>query len=213
MRRAGTAFTGQRRAGMRTAAVLCVLAVSSCSMPSALAQAKGGSAPHPQPARPAPRAGMFGQRSAPPLPKGEHLAQWMQQHNGLTPQQQQRALQKEPGFQQLPRETQQRMSDRLERLNSLPPEQRQRVLQRSEAMERLQPEQRAQVRSAMGQLGGLPQDRRRLVAKSFRDLRGLPPEQRNSILNSPEYRQQFSDEERGTLNNLLQVSPLLPPSR
>jgi len=52
-----------------------------------------------------------------------------------------------------------------------------------------------------------------MVSRSFRDLRTLPPEQRNQILNSPQYRQQFSDEERGTLGNLLAVEPLLPPSR
>ena len=62
----------------------------------------------------------------------------------------------------------------------------------------------------MGQLGALPQDRRRAVSRSFRELRDLPPQQRNQILNSPEYHQQFTDEERGTLGNLLAVSPILP---
>ena len=143
-------------------------------------------------------------------PRGEHLQQWMQQHNQMSRQQQQQALQHEQGFRQLPPETQQRMLNRLDRLNSLPPEQRARVLQRSEQMERLNPEQRSQVRGAMSQLGALPQDRRRAVARSFRELRDLPPQQRDEALNSPEYRQQFSDEERGTLSHLLSVSPMLP---
>ncbi len=142
--------------------------------------------------------------------RGEHLQQWMQHHNNLTTQDQQRALQREPGFNQLPQPTQQRMLDRLQRLNSMPPEQRNRTLQRSEQMERLSPVQRSQVRSAMGDLGALPEDRRRAVARSFRDLRSLPPEQRNQILQSPAFHQQFSDQERGTLNNLLTVSPMLP---
>ena len=146
-------------------------------------------------------------------PRGEHLSQWMQQHGNMSPQQQQRALQSEPGFNQLPQNTQQRMMERLSRLNSMPEQQRQRVLQRGEAMERLDPQQRVQVRSAMGQLSALPEDRRRAVARSFRELRSLPPAQRNQLLGSPEYRQQFNDEERGTLGNLLSVSPMLPPSR
>ena len=145
-------------------------------------------------------------------PKGEHLSQWMQQHGNMAPTEQQRALENEPGFHQLPAETQQRVRDRLQRLNTMPPQQRERVLDRSEAMERLSPQQRGDVRNAMGQLSGLPQDRRKLVARSFRDLRTMPVPQRNAMLNSPQYRQQFSDEERGTLGNLLAVSPLLPPS-
>ncbi len=102
---------------------------------------------------------------------------------------------------------------RLDRLNNMAPQQRERVISRTEAIERMTPQQRGDVRGAMGQLGALPQDRRRLVAKSFRDLRSMSPQDRNALLNSPAYRQQFSDDERGTLGNLLAVSPLLPPSR
>lgn len=147
------------------------------------------------------------------VPRGAHLGQWMQQHNNLSAQQQERALEHEPGFSQLPQQTQQRMVQRLDRLNSMPEQKRERVISRGEALERMTPQQRGSVRNAMGELGALPQDRRRQVARSFRELRNMPPEQRNSILSSPEYRQQFSDEERGTLGNLLSVGPLLPPNR
>lgn len=145
--------------------------------------------------------------------RGAHLGQWMQQHSNLTPQQQQRALQDEPGFRSLPPGTQATVMNRLNRLNSMPEQQRNLTIRNGEAMERMTPQQRGEVRNAMGQLGALPIDRRQAVARSFRDLRNLPPEQRNAILNSPQYRQQFSDEERGTLGNMLAVSPLLPPSR
>ena len=73
----------------------------------------------------------------PQRPRGEHLDQWMQQHQNMSPQQQQRALQKEPGFNQLPQQTQQRMMERLNRLNSMPAPQREKIIQRGEAMERL----------------------------------------------------------------------------
>ncbi len=146
-------------------------------------------------------------------PRGAHLGQWIQQHGSLSPQQQQHALENEPGFNQLPAQTQQRMMQRLNRLNSMPEQQRERVISRTEAMERMTPQQRGNVRSAMGQLGALPQDRRRAVSRSFRELRAMPPQERDSLLVSPEYRQQFSNEERNTLVNLLSVSPLLPESR
>ncbi|WP_047488925.1 DUF3106 domain-containing protein [Terriglobus sp. TAA 43] len=162
-------------------------------------------------------AGQSGQSQGavigPQRPRGEHLGQWMQQHQNLSPQQQQKALQKEPGFNQLPQQTQQRMEDRLNRLNSMPPQQREKVIQRGEAMERLSPQQRVQVRGAMGQLSALPDDRRRAVARTFRELRSMPPEQQNQMLNSPQYHQQFSDQERGTLGNLLSVSPMLPQNQ
>jgi hypothetical protein len=155
----------------------------------------------------------YAQQPGPGNPSGAHLGQWMQQHSNLNPQQQQRALQNEPGFNRLPPQMQQRMVERLNRLNSMPPDQRARVIERGEEFERLTPQQRGDVRGAMGQLGSLPPDRRRAVARSFRELREMPVPERNAILNSPQYRQQFSDEERGTIGNLLAVSPLLPPSR
>src|SRR5215472_12145080 len=145
-----------------------------------------------------------------PQQKQEHLAQWMERHSNLPAAEQQKALENEPGFRDLPPETQQRMRDSLTRLNNMPPEQRRRVLARTEAMEHLTPQQRTQVRGALGQLGSLPMDRRRLVARAFRDLREMPEPQRQAILNSDRFRSQFSDEERGTLSNLLAVEPYLP---
>jgi len=158
-----------------------------------------------------------GQRSVPQKPaqqeqsqKQEHLAQWMQRHNNLPPAEQQKALENEPGFKDLPPQTQQQLRDSLTRLNNMSPEQRRRALARTEAMEHLSPQQRTQVRDALGQLGSLPMDRRRLVARAFRDLREMPEPQRQAILNSDRFRSQFSDQERGTLSNLLAVEPYLP---
>lgn len=192
--------------------LLALLPVAACAYPQPGPQNRPPApVPHtmPPPSAPhriGPAPNMTGQ------PQGAHLGQWIQQHGNLNPQQQQRALESEPGFRQLPQGTQRQMLDRLNRLNSMPEPQRNRVIQRNEFMERMSPQQRGDVRNAMGQLSTLPVDRRRAVARSFRELRNMPPEQRNAILNSPQYRQQFSDQERGTLGNLLAVGPLLPPS-
>lgn len=143
-----------------------------------------------------------------------HLAQWLDRHRNLTPQQQQNALRNEPGFQSLPPETQARVMNRLGQLNTMPPQQRERVISRAEAMERLEPQQRQQVRGALGQLGMLPTERRRMVARAFQDIRRLPADQRQSAINSPAYKD-FTPQERATLNNLIQVAPMvetmLPP--
>jgi hypothetical protein len=140
----------------------------------------------------------------------EHLAQWMDRHSDLPLAQQQKALESEPGFRDLPSETQQRMRDRLTQLNSMPPEQRRRVLERNEAMANLSQSQRQQVRGAMKEFSSLSPDRRRLVARAFRDLREMPEPQRQALLSSERFRGQFSDEERTTVSNLLAVEPYLP---
>lgn len=140
----------------------------------------------------------------------EHLAQWMDRHSNLPLPEQQRALENEPGFRDLPPQTQQRMRDRLTQLNGMPLEQRQRLLERNEVIEHLTPAQRQQFRSSVQQLGRLPEDRRRLVARAFRDLREMPQPQRQAILSSDRFRSQFSDQERGTLSNLLAVEPYVP---
>jgi hypothetical protein len=143
-------------------------------------------------------------------PKGEHLAEWMNQHSNLTLQQQQQALEREPGFQELPGATQQRMRERLAQLNAMSPQQRQRVLQRNEAMEQLTPDQRSQVRGAMEQLGVLPPDQRRQVARSFRELRELPQNQRMAAMMGPRY-SYMNPAQRTALLHLIQVEPMLPP--
>lgn len=134
----------------------------------------------------------------------------MDRHGDMPLAQQQKALEKEPGFQDLPTETQQRMRDRLTQLNSMPPEQRRRFLERNEAIANLSLPQRQQIRGAMQQFSSLPPERRRLVAKAWRDLREMPEPQRQSILSSDRFRGQFTDEERGTISSLLAVEPYLP---
>ena len=164
--------------------------------------------------RPAPNGmGRPGGLNTPSRPEAQqHLNEWMDTHRNLSPEQQHGALEAEPGFRQLRPEEQQRMHNQLSRLNSMSPEQRQRTIARTEWMERLAPQQRQEVRSAMAQLGSLPQDRSYAVGRAFRAVEAMPPGERQAYLNSPQFRDQFSDQERGTLHHLLNVSPLLPPA-
>lgn len=143
-------------------------------------------------------------------PNTQHLPQWYRQHQNLSPQDQQRALHAEPGFNRLPPQEQQRLSNRLQQLNSMPPERRQRILQRNEALERLSPEQRQQVRSTMQQVSQMPEDRRRMMRRAFHDIAQLPPGQRQAILDSPQFRTQFSDQERQMLSTMMIVEPYNP---
>jgi DNA-directed RNA polymerase subunit F len=152
-------------------------------------------------------------RTVGPAPRQEHLEEWRENHRNLTIDQQVQALQQEPGFSQLPPNTQQHMVQRLRELNAMTPEQLQQTSQHMHAMEELTPQQRQQVRGTLLQLDGLPPDRQRLIRKAFRDLREVPPEQRQSILDSDRFRTQFSHDEMGVLHNLLEVEPYLPAPR
>jgi hypothetical protein len=142
-----------------------------------------------------------------------HLGTWLQRHSNLPPEQQERALQSEPGFKSLPPETQQRLLNRLQQLNRMPPNQRQRMTERIEAMEQLSPQMRQQVRFSFQQFRALPEDRQRLVKKALRDLKEYPPEQRQVMMNSGQFQAQFTPQERGILGNILAVEPYQPVPR
>jgi hypothetical protein len=191
-------------------AVLLPFAVTAMIAAQPVSMHKVGQTPRPavNAQRPAQGAKQIG-----PRPNQEHLAQWMDRHSSLPLADQQRALESEPGFRDLPPQTQQRMRDRLTQLNGMTPEQRRRILEHTEEMEHLSPPQRQQVRGALEQYRGLPEDRRRLYARAFRDLREMPQPQRQAILSSDRFRDQFSDQERNTISNLLAVEPYLPVQR
>ena len=142
-----------------------------------------------------------------------HLGTWLARHENLTPQQQERALQSEPGFNRLPPETQQKLMNRLQQLNRMPPNQRQRTIDHIEAMERLSPQMRQQVRASFKDFRALPEDRQRMVRKAFRDLREYPPEQRQALMNSGHFQDQFTSQERSILGNILAVEPYQPVPR
>ncbi len=139
-----------------------------------------------------------------------HLGIWLQRHGNLSPAEQEKALQREPGFNRLSPETQQKLVERLRQLNRMPPNQRQRAVDRIEALEHLSPQMRQQVRASFQDFRSLPPDRQRMVRKAFRDLREYPPEQRQAMMNSNQFQAQFTPQERSMLGNILAVEPYEP---
>jgi hypothetical protein len=141
---------------------------------------------------------------------GPHLGNWLQSHQGQSFAGQENALRREPGFNRLPQQQQQRLVDRLHQLDAMPPQQRQRTLGRIENMERLNPDRRQAVRTSAQELGSMDPARQQQVRGAFRVLREMPPGQREQVLNSPAYRSMYSDHERQMLGNLLSVEPYSP---
>lgn len=140
-------------------------------------------------------------------PARPHLGQWLEQHRDLSPQEQERALRNEPGFNRLPTAQQNKLLLRLQQLNAMPPQQRRRMLDRIEALEKLSPQERARIRNVLQEVGKLPPEKRSMMRQAFHTLSPLPEEQREVMLNSPEYKNQFSDHQRQLLEMLLRIQP------
>ncbi len=140
-----------------------------------------------------------------------HLADWMQKHSNLSLPDQQRALQNEPGFRELPQWEQQQELNQLGRLYAMKPEARDRRLGQVEQLERMSPTQRQQYGAAVQQLYALPPPRRGMVATAMKDLRDMPPEQREQVVSSPVFAQQFPDPgDRAMIRTLLTAEPYPP---
>jgi hypothetical protein len=61
-----------------------------------------------------------GANALPNARNDQHLREWMDRHGNLPIDQKLRALDNEPGFRELPAQTQQKMRDELVRLNNMP---------------------------------------------------------------------------------------------
>jgi hypothetical protein len=221
------------RALARSAVFLLSISLPILPLVHAQHASGGGSHPSPPPRQSAPRS------SAPPAPaprpsyraappgyaprpgapyasapyansRGQHLGNWLQSHQGESFVGQENALRREPGFNRLPQQQQQRLVDRLHQLDTMPPQQRQRTLGRVENMERLSPERRQAVRGSAQELSNMDPARKQQVRGAFRTLRDIPPGQRQQVLNSPAYRSMYSEHERQVLSNLLSVEPYTP---
>lgn len=143
----------------------------------------------------------------PVRPGQEHLPQWLAQHQNMSPQEQEDMLRREPGFNRLTPDQQQRVMNRLRSLDERPEQERQRMLERNEMFERLNPEQKQDVRAAAQAMRQMPPDRQTMMRRAFNDLRQIPPEQRQEILNSARFTNTFSPQERHVLGSLLSIEP------
>ena len=142
--------------------------------------------------------------------RGPHIGQWLKKNQNLSVDQQEQALRADPEFQKLPQQQQQHLIDRLHQFNDLPPQQRQRMLTRMDAFEHLTPEQQQQARQIFGQIRQLPEERRQQFRRGIRQLADAPAEQRAGILESPDFRNNYTDNERDLMHQIVQLN-ILPP--
>jgi len=204
-------------AGSLTALLLLTPAFAQTSYPTPQAPHHQHEQPHPQ-TQPADgqwhrfqkedRPGRPNQ-AHPPLNQPGHAGHWLRRYKDLPPQQQRRALESDPDFRRLPPQQQIRLRQRLQRFSSLPPEQQERVLRRMETWEHMSPYQKQQARQLFQQLNQLPPYRRHAVNRAISGMRGMPPEQRDRLIDSQQYRYEFSPQERAILSAASHL-PLAP---
>jgi Protein of unknown function (DUF3106) len=138
---------------------------------------------------------------------GPHRGDWLRKYGDLPAQQQEQQLRQDPRFRNLAPEQQQHLLDTLRSFDNLPPDRKATVLNRMETFEHLTPQQQQQARGLFQQYRALPQDRRSKVSQAYHELQGLPPDQRSQLLNSEQYRNSFSDNERALLKGMTDLTP------
>jgi hypothetical protein len=146
-----------------------------------------------------------------PQGPGPHRGDWLRKYGNLPPSQQEQQLKQDPGFRNLPPEKQDQLLNRLRNFNNQPPEKKQQILNRMETFEHLTPEQQASARNLFQRYHSLPEDQRTKVSQAYRRLRGMPPDARNQVMNSDEFRNNFTEEQRDLLRGMTDLN--LTPSR
>jgi len=135
---------------------------------------------------------------------------WLNQHKNLPADQQEKALENDPGFKKLSPPRQAQLRAQLRKFNSLPHDQQEQMLKRMQFMGSLPEEQRNNVRQAHQQFQQLPNDRKQVVKQALRNLRQLPRDKRQQELQSEKFRSSFSDQEQQILRQLAEINPPQP---
>lgn len=133
---------------------------------------------------------------------GPHMGDWLRRNQSTPPDQQLQKLEQNPDFKRLPPERQQRLRQRLQEFNNLPPERKQIILDRIEKYEHLPPDQQQRLHEMFHEFRALPPERRQELNHAFQQLETMSPPERQKALDSPEYRNNFSEQERGLLRGM-----------
>ncbi len=148
-------------------------------------------------------------QARPPQNQPGHAGNWLLRYKDLPPAQQRRALENDPQFRRLPPQQRARLQNRLQHFSNLPPQQQDRMLNRMETWEHLRQDQKQQARQLFQQFKQLPPERRQAVNRAIRGMRSLSPDQRDQLINSEQYRKEFSPQELGLLGGAAHL-PLAP---
>ena len=120
----------------------------------------------------------------------------------MSPEERQKALDR------LPPQKRRRIQERLQKFNQLPQQQQQVLRNMYGRLNQLSPERQQVVRKSLNQFSQQPQDRRQAMRQELRSIAPLGAGDRESRMSSAEFREKFSEKERGIMRDM---SELLPP--
>lgn len=181
---------------VRARAVGILIFLSLLTLPLGGQQpAKGSATPHPQIQKSAVQKG---------APK---LGAWLRAHKDMPLDQQEKALENDPGFKRISPQSQAQLKERLHKFNSLPADQKDKALRNMEYWEKLTPDQKEQIRQAHQHMETLPNERRVMVRRALRNLRKMSPNERQQEFQSDKFKTTFSDQEQTILKNLAEINP------
>ena len=165
---------------------------------TSLALAQTQSAPPPA-ANTAPHA------TPPAHPGDPRHGDWLRKYKDLPPDQQMKALENDPNFKKLPPERQEKLKQRLAQFNNLSPEQREKIVKRMRKFENLTPAQKQQARALAQRYRDVPPERRQKMRRAIHELAQMSLDDRNKALDSPQYRSNFTDNEREIMRGMAEM--------
>jgi Protein of unknown function (DUF3106) len=125
----------------------------------------------------------------------------VQRFLNMTPDEQQRVLEKAPPAQRA------RLQDALEKWNAKPEAQKQTAYRMYQSLSKLPPDQQALVQRQMNAFNQLPPERIKPVRQELIRLLRTPAEERPSRFQNPEFSQKFSPQEQQILKDLSTTLP------
>jgi hypothetical protein len=120
----------------------------------------------------------------------------IERYNSMTPGQRERLLER------LPPGRRREFEDRVERYNRLSPEEKERLQDRYDRFRQLPPNRRDEARRVFGRFRQLPEERQGLIQAEIQSLTKMTPEARQDYVDSAEFREKFSPEERRIIRDL-----------
>jgi hypothetical protein len=150
------------------------------------------------------------QRAERRMERGRVPQRWMRKLQDMSPAEQERFLENNQRFRNLPPARQAEIRARLKQWNSLTPEQKQTLIRRARILERMSADERREIRQViLPEWRQLPPDRRQVVREKLRQLQGLDDSEREKRLKDPAFEKGLSPKERNLIAQLskLKVGP------
>jgi hypothetical protein len=131
---------------------------------------------------------------------------WIQRLGEKSPEEQERFMQNNREFQNLPPERQAQIRRNLQKWNSLSPAEKNRMNDAQQKWEGLTPRQKDLYQNhILPQWQQMSPDRRQLINGRLHTLQAMPPAAQERALNDPRFMQGLSPDEQGVLRNLVSL--------